>query len=106
MWSRASLVRNLGVKPLLPNRRDHPLGIDLLRIVDELQPIRIQIDLDTLDTGQPFQGCCDPIGSLQSVQAEPVDHAFDVQRDLAVAGGRRRLGGRRGTGATAANEQG
>lgn len=91
-----SLGENLGFKPLLANRGDHPVALDPLRIVRELQPIPIQIDFHTLDTGQPFQGCCNGVGSLQSVQPEPVDHAFDVQCDLVGLGRwpRRLSGGR------------
>jgi len=46
-----------------------------------MESIVIQIHVDRIDTGKPFQGFLDLVRSVQSERAEPLGHAFDVERD-------------------------
>ncbi len=46
-----------------------------------MELVLLQIDLERRDAGKPFQGFFNPIGSVQSREAQNFRHAVDADRD-------------------------
>ena len=80
------------LKFLLANRFQHFFYGDDIGVVCNIQQIRrfvckfdcknlaVIFIFDQLNTLKPFQGLFDPVGSVTSVQLEPVAHLPDVER--------------------------
>ncbi len=86
------------MKFLFANRFQHILYGNDIGVICHIQQIRrfvfkflcgictVIFIFDQLNALKPFQGLFDPVGSVASVQLEPVAHLVDVERDGLFSG--------------------
>lgn len=65
----------------------HAFGSDLFRVIGDVQQVLIPNIFHQGDTGKPYQGLFDPIGSIASEEVQPFAHLVDVERDLRTGRG-------------------